>query len=44
MSQNIGNNENGGVTEQSLSQFELGDPEFKERSVLNVRLKRLTMN
>ena len=40
VSQNIGNNENGGVTEQSLSQFELGDPEFKERSVLNVRLKR----
>ena len=28
------------MTEQSLSQFELGDPEFKERSVLNVRLKR----
>ena len=40
VSQNIGNNENGGVTEQSLSQFELGDPEFKERSVLNVRLKK----
>ena len=40
LSQNIGNNENGGVTEQSLLQFELGDPEFKERSVLNVRLKR----
>mgnify|MGYP001253348102 CR=1 FL=1 len=40
VSQNIGNNENGGITEQSLSQFELGDPEFKERSVLNVRLKR----
>ena len=40
VSQNIGNNENGGVTEQSLLQFELGDPEFKERSVLNVRLKR----
>ena len=40
VSQNIGNHENGGVTEQSLSQFELGDPEFKERSVLNVRLKK----
>ena len=40
VSQNIGNNENGGVTEQSLSQFEIGDPEFKERSVLNVRLKK----
>ncbi len=40
VSQNIGNSENGGVTEQSLSQFQLGDPEFKERSVLNVRLKR----
>ena len=40
VSQKIGNNENGGVTEQSLSQFELGDPEFKERSVLNVRLKK----
>ena len=40
VSQNIGNNENGGVTEQSLTQFEIGDPEFKERSVLNVRLKK----
>ncbi len=38
------NNENGGVTEQSMSQFELGDPEFRERSVLNVRLKKANLD
>ncbi len=39
VSQNIGNQENGGITEEGISLFESGDPDFIERSVLAVRLR-----
>ena len=38
-SQELINQEYGGITDQDLQLFESGDPDFIERSVLNVRLK-----
>lgn len=40
VSQNLGNQENGGITAEGITLFESGDPDFIERSVLDVRLKR----
>ena len=39
VSQNLGNQENGGITAEGIALFESGDPDFIERSVLDVRLK-----
>jgi len=39
VSQNLGNQENGGITEEGIGLFESGDPDFIERSVLDVRLR-----
>lgn len=38
VSQNHENQENGGITEDGVPLFESGDPDFKQRSVLEVRL------
>ena len=39
VSQNLGNQENGGITAEGIALFESGDPDFIERSVLDVSLK-----
>lgn len=39
VSQTIDNEENGGITEASIELFNSGDENFKERSVLDVRLR-----
>ena len=44
VSQNLGNQENGGITAEGIALFESGDPDFIERSVLDVRLKSAENN
>lgn len=39
ISQEIGNQENGGITDEEIGLFESGDPDFLERSVLDVKLR-----
>lgn len=44
VSQTIENQENGGITEEGIPLFETGDPDFLERSVLEVRLSSALNN
>ncbi len=44
VSQKHENQENGGITEEGISLFETGDPDFLERSVLEVRLASAVNN
>lgn len=44
VSQTIENQENGGITQEGIPLFETGDPDFLERSVLEVRLSAALNN